>query len=398
MKNKQAKMNILILTGVPTGTRSFFYEAKKESRGMPAFNNVFYRLLEDERVDKILIMLWQPTEEINIPKEYQNKIVVYSIKDGVNGLFDKIASVARAVRIGRKLVKKYDVQKIIGFGGLGGITAIIGKKVKIPDFRRLYGTFLINEINQPKWKIFLRHPLEYLCYRMSGKGLLITNDGTKGDKVFEKLGTPKLPFYFPLNGVDKDIIEKTEKPLIDLPKDFLVYVARLDPWKQQNLLIEALNILNKKGVDFPKTYIVGAVSDSNYLEDLQKKVEKYHLSHKIEFILGLPIRQAHYMLYHSKISFSLYHTSNLGNVFLESMQLGVPTIAINDTGSLNLIDSEAYYELKTNKIEKIADAIYHLLTNENERLKIKQKAMAFADCNLKPWKERAEMEIDMMLL
>ncbi|GJQ03943.1 hypothetical protein CAPN009_03580 [Capnocytophaga canimorsus] len=355
-------------------------------------------MLEDKRITKFHIIVWQPDKGITIPQQYQEKIKIYEVRRKNFSFCDKILLTIKTIQIGKRIVRQNpNIKQIIGFGGLGGITAIIGRKVKIPDFRRIYGTFLINEINEPKWKVFLRHPLEYLCYRMTGKGLLITNDGTKGDRVYDKIGTPKLPFYFPLNGVDKDIVEKIQKPSIDLPKDFLVYVARLDPWKQQNLLIEALNILNKKGVDFPKTYIVGAVSDREYFDGLQEKVVKYNLKHKVEFVLGVPIRQAHYMLYHSKISFSLYHTSNLGNVFLESLQLGVPTIAINDTGSLDLINSEAYYELKTDNVEKISNAIQILLENNELREKIKEKAKIFANTNLKSWEERAEYEINLML-
>lgn len=79
---------------------------------------------------------------------------------------------------------------------MGGITSLIGKWVKIPDFRRIYGTFLINEITDSKLSIFAKHPLEYLTFSTKGKGLLVTNDGTKGDLVFKKLGTSSLPFTF----------------------------------------------------------------------------------------------------------------------------------------------------------------------------------------------------------
>lgn len=391
-------MEILLLTNVWTGASSFFYEGSITSKGMPAFNNVFLRLLRDSRVSKIHIIIWQPDHKINIPEEYKDKIKYYIVPKVAGGIINAIKLIYTTTILGKKIIKENPViSRIIGFGSLGGITSLIGRLVNIPDFRRIYGTFLINEISESKFLIFIKHPLEYLTFFTKGKGLLVTNDGTKGDIVFKKIGTKSLPFYFPINGVDKNIIENIEKPEFDLPETFMIYVARMDPWKRQNLLLEALGELSKNGKEFPVTYIVGSVYDDSYVKSLHEIVDKHHLQHKVFFIYGLPINQVHYLLYHSSITFSLYHTSNLGNVFIESMQLGVPMIAINDTGSLDLIDKSAYYELKTDDIKEIGKAINNLLVDDTRRLKLKIETIKFANNKLKSWEDRAKYEIDLML-
>lgn len=389
---------ILILTNIWTGAAPFFYDGKVISTGMPAFYNVFINLLEDKRISRIHILIWQPNEEIRLPEKYVEKIKYYIIPKCKSSFTNNLKIIYKSIVIGRKIVRKNDkIKNIIGFGSLGGITSIIGRLVKIPDFRRIYGTFLINEINNSKSSIFLRHPLEYITFASKGKGLLVTNDGTKGDIVFKKLGNKSLPFYFPLNGVDKLIIQNIEQPAFNLESEYMIYVARLDPWKRQHLLLLALAELQNKGYDFPKTYIIGAIFDTNYVDKLINIIKDNNLSDKVEVIYGMPIRQVHYMLFHSKLTFSLYHTSNLGNVFIEAMQLGVPTIAINDTGSLDLIEENAYFELKNDEVSEISKAIITLLSDNEKLLSLKNNAIQFANNTLSSWDERIKYEIDLML-
>jgi hypothetical protein len=52
MEKELTKFDVLLVTNVWTGAAPFFYEGQENSKGMPAFNNVFYRLLKDQRVDK----------------------------------------------------------------------------------------------------------------------------------------------------------------------------------------------------------------------------------------------------------------------------------------------------------------------------------------------------------
>lgn len=391
-------MEILLLTNVWTGARPFFYDGIAESKGMPAFNNVFMRLLKDSRVSVFHIVIWQPDQKINIPAEYRKVIKFYVVPKNKAGIFRNLKIIFDTIKLGVNIIKQNpDISRIIGFGSLGGITAIIGKWVRIPDFRRLYGTFLINEISKNSLTLFLKHPLEYFTFSLQGKGLLVTNDGTKGDIVFKKIGTPLLPFYFPLNGVDKNIIDNIKKPDFEVPSEYMVYVARLDPWKRQNLLLEALGTLISMGKTIPFTLIVGSVYDKSYVDRLHLIVEKYNLHSKVRFVYGLPINEVHYLLYYSKLTFSLYHTSNLGNVFIESMQLGVPMIAINDTGSLDLIKKNAFYELKSDNVNEIANAIDLLLMNDEKRMELKEEAKLFANTNLVSWEQRAKYEIDLFL-
>jgi glycosyltransferase involved in cell wall biosynthesis len=393
------KHNILGVSSLWTGAYPFFFEGNEISKGMPAFNNVFLRLLEDERVDRFHLFLIdkKPNKPLNIPDKYKNKLVIYLFDYNSSNRFLSIFLFLKIIVRGVSIVKSKKVTKILGFGSLAGLSAIIGKITSIPDFRRLYGSFLINEIHLSNFSLFIKHPLEYLCFYLSGKGLMITNDGTKGDVVFKKIGNKKLPFYFMLNGVDNKIKDNLIKPKFELPSSFISYAARVNDWKRQHLLVEAVGILKKEKKNFPKVIIIGSLHDEKYVLHLKHLIKELNLEEDVILVGGLEISEVHYILQKSLITYSLYHTSNLGNVFLESMKLGVPVIALNDTDSLALIDEGAFFELRSADPQLIADVTLKLLSNEDQRKKLSENAILFADKNLSSWDQRANYEIDIVL-
>jgi glycosyltransferase involved in cell wall biosynthesis len=393
------KQNILGITGIWTGAYTFFYEGMEISKGMPAFNNVFLRLLNDKRVDKLHLILFVDKSDVSlkIPEKYSDKIILYPFNFNSSKKIFSLFLFLKVILKGISIVYKEKISQIVGFGSLAGLTAIIGKLTSIPDYRRLYGSFLINEIKSSKLKLFLKHPLEYICFDFPGKGLLITNDGTKGDVVFNKLGSKKLPFFFPLNGVDQEIKKNALKPNFELPDIFLSYVARINDWKRQHLLVQALGILKNRGVNLPHTFIIGSFLDQDYIMHLKQLIKELDLTNDVSLIDGLPISEVHYVLKKSLITYSLYHTSNLGNVFLESMKLGTPMIALNDTDSLSLIDKTAFFELRNDDPLTIANATLKLLVDDDLRNQLSKDAQLYAEKSLKSWDERALYEINIIL-
>ena len=390
-------MNVLAIGCVWTGMKSFFYEGEERSNGMPAFYNVFIRLLNDPRIDTIYLLLLTTKQQVKIPAKYKDKLVVYPYPYDHTNKIHALFVFLKILFRGLVIVKSKGIQRLIGFGPEAGLTAILGKLTGIPDFRRLYGSFLINEIDTPWFKLFLKHPLEYLSLAVKGKGLLITNDGTKGDLVFEKFGNKKMPFHFLLNGVDLDLKDKTTPPDFQLPDRYLSYVARVEPWKSQHLLIDALGVLKAENYDFPPLYIVGNLQDKSYISLLKEKTQKHGLADKVFFMNGLPITQAHYVLQYSAITYSLYHTSNLGNVFLESMRLGAVMIALNDTGSLNVVDKRAFCEILSNDPVTIAHSTKKILADSSLRSDIANNAVSTAERILQDWSTRANHEINLIL-
>lgn len=398
-KNLKSKTSILCVSSLWSGVVPFFYEGRAAPEGMPAFYNVLINLLEQKDVEKIHFILADslPHLEVDLPQEFRDKIVVHLFSYSRENKLLALLTFLNIVFFSCWLVYSKRISRIVGFGSISGLSAIVGKLTFIPDVRRLYGTFLINEIHYSKLYLFIRHPLEFICFVLNGKALIITNDGTKGDVVFRKIGNRNLPFYFLVNGVNDLACSDNVNSQFNLPCDYLTYIGRVNDWKRQHLLIQALNILKQRQIDFPSLLIIGSLSDYEYHSYLKQLVHDYELDDKVVFLGSLELSLVHSIMKKSILNYSLYHTSNFGNVFLEALKLGVPTIALNDTNSLSLVDESAYYELKIDDPNVIADATILLLENVELRLQISKSAVEFSTENLKSWQERVKKEIDIIL-
>lgn len=398
-QNLKFKTSILCVSNLWTGVIPFFYQGRTVPEGMPAFYNVFISLLKHKDVEKIYFILVDslPHAEINLPHEFRDKIEIRAFSYSRRNKFLALFTFVKVIFYSIWLVYSKRISQIVGFGSIAGLSAIVGKLTLTPDVRRLYGTFLINEIHKSNLYLFIKHPLEFICFFLYGKALIITNDGTKGDVVYRKIGNRNLPFYFLVNGVSDLACSGNISFQFDMPREYLTYIGRVNDWKRQHLLIEALYILKQRQIDFPSLLIIGSLSDYEYHNYLKQLILDFELIGKVFFLGSLELKLVHSIMKKSIINYSLYHTSNFGNVFLEALKLGVPTIALNDTNSLSLVDKSAYYELRVDSPSAIADATTLLLDNAALRLQISKSAVEFSLENLKSWDERAKKELEIML-
>lgn len=88
-------------------------------------------------------------------------------------------------------------------------------------------------------------------------------------------------------GVDVDSLHEGEK--IDRKRGSVLFLARMDPSKRPEMLIDALGILAKRGVSFSATF-VGGPSDthSDYQEVLHKRAQRADIDDRITFTGAVP--------------------------------------------------------------------------------------------------------------
>ena len=392
-------INLALICPVPTGMKEFFFSGRMHFEGMPAFQEVFLRLLEDQRVGQILLFvpLGEPgSKKLHLPERYTDRVVLHEVYYNRSTPIRSVMSLTKlALRIAR-LHQSGKIDRVAGFRPEGTWPAALAGKISgVPNFRRLYGTFLINEISQPKLTMLCRHPLEVSSLSLGGGRVLITNDGTRGDVVYKKYGSDNNDFYFPLNGVD--LPETDTDGETDVGDRYMCYIARICNWKGQKKLVEALHILHERRVRFPRAIIVGQPSEQHYYEELLEMIGDYGLQECVTVIPGLPKDECMRLSAGAEYVFSLYHTSNLGNVFLESIRGGAAMIALNDTGSLDRFPKEIYYEVRKDSPVHVANAIEDLETNMQRIAEIKEAAFAYGERELKSWAERAELEVNIIL-
>jgi glycosyltransferase involved in cell wall biosynthesis len=395
MPTKEKKARILMISFCPTGMESFFFDAKQTVAGLPSFARVFYKLLNEERVEHInLILLTNEERPINIPQLYRNKLKVFPIRyHRFRGLILKsILAIPLVIFIGLK--NRVNICYICG--DACPIIGIAGLILKLPIIRRLYGTFLYPQLGKTKFSIFLRSPLEYLSFALPASDIIITNDGSSGDLVFKKIGYEKARLHFLYNGIEKDMERKMKPPSFKLPPKYISYVARVSHWKRQHLVIEALSILKGKGIIVP-LYIVGQNDDPPYFLKLKKIVEEKDLQEQVFFTGGLPAEVTWFILKHSYLTFALYEYSNLGNVTLEALALGVPLITVNINNSLKDIPKDAYYPLQSDNPTEIAETIEKLWNSPDICERISATAKEFAFNFFRDWEERASLEVEIIL-
>jgi len=153
-------------------------------------------------------------------------------------------------------------------------------------------------------------------------------------------------------------------------KNQLLSVGSISQRKGHLLLIEALSIISKKIPDV-KLSIVGALSDQNYLNLLNKMIDVKGLRDKIQIQPNLSIDKV-LSLYEKAEIFALHsEEESQGIVFCEAMAAGKPIVATNVGGVPNVITNEVNGLLcNFGDITNFANNIILLLENDAMLVKI----------------------------
>lgn len=153
-------------------------------------------------------------------------------------------------------------------------------------------------------------------------------------------------------------------------------IGRLVAWKRQDLLIEAVDLLVKKGVDI-KCFIFGEPENNwranNYASSLFKMVSEKNLEKHI-YLFGFCSNQIETIQ-----TFDIFVLPSVlepfGNVVLESMAIGVPVIAFNGGGPVDIINDKIDGLLvPIGNVEELATAILKLINDYDLYARISQNA------------------------
>ena len=116
------------------------------------------------------------------------------------------------------------------------------------------------------------------------------------------------------------------------------FVGRINEFKGQYLLIEAMKHLEKKDLDI-KVFFVGHAMSEDYLQELKQKVKTYNLEKKIHF-LGFT-KEPHKFMQMSDCIVVASRNETFGLVAIEAMQMGTVVIGANSGGLLEIIDDNS---------------------------------------------------------
>ena len=289
------------------------------------------------------------------------------VKNFKNQLEQKGISCTLAVVEGRGVNRIKKIQKYFKFF-LDAISA-----VKKNDYDVIYVHYISHSLIPLLFvKSFIKKPL---ILNAHGSDVLIN---TKIGKLIQKLVTPIIKkadlivvpsdyfkgivydrfmikkekiFVFPSGGVNTQLF----KPK-DIKKDIFTigFVSRIDKGKGWDTLLEAVNLLNSKGLVFRVLIIGSGVEEKLLLQ----KIEDLKLKNVVEYIGPKPHNDlVNYFNQMDVFAFTTRMAESLGLVGLEAMACGVPVIGsriaalpsyIKDGINGKLFEAGNYYELSKN--------------------------------------------------
>ena len=232
-----------------------------------------------------------------------------------------------------------------------------------------------NELNIPF--IFTSHSLGvfldgYNKERVDCEKIVMTSSNlVTASSVFEtmlitdtyKIDENKIKKIIP--GVDREIFS----PDLSIKKEnIFLSIGRIQEQKGQLQTLEFLNNFKEIENDFKCIFIGGPSGKygNEYLEELERTVEKLTLDTHVEFVDNLPQTKIIKLLNKAKL---LIHTSQFetfGLVAIEAQTMGVPVLSINNGSLMEIIENNKSGYLSETLIDRGVTNFVSNLLNENK--------------------------------
>jgi glycosyltransferase involved in cell wall biosynthesis len=188
---------------------------------------------------------------------------------------------------------------------------------------------------------------EGLAFTSGCDKLIVTDDGTGGDRVARRLGVPQKKFYFWRNGVEIPPVS-TREP------DGLVRVislARLDGWKRVDRIIRAFSTAAWEN----DSLVLDIVGGGPEFDSLVQLAYSLGVPNAIHFHGQISRSRALQLLSSSDIYISTNDYSNISNSLLEAMSAAKVIIALNTGRTFEVVSWDT--GLLVDSEEELSDAI-----------------------------------------
>ncbi len=278
---------------------------------------------------------------------------------------------------------------------------LIAQRYRATFVKRFYGTFAYSDWrDNGGLRTRMRCFREFLRWLSPCDMLIVSNDGTSGDRLAELVRVPQSRFRMWLNGVDKrwDGNGRNAEDLrrrLGLTDDHLVLMclSRLAGWKRQDRVIRAMPAILAQAPN-ARLVIVGDGPERGELEDL---VRKLGLQAHVQFTGMIGHDRVRDMIGVADVFLQTNDVSCLGNTLLEAMVCG-KTIVTWDVGTTRdvVIDGENGCLMPNAEPETIAQTVISLVRDPDRRRRLAEHAKMFAQQRLQSWDERLDMEIDLI--
>ena len=371
-----------------------------EITSLPAFFYPWYKLVKRGHiVDFVIVSNFN--EEYNIKVDWFNKCNVLA------NIFDPYSekqSFLRIIRKAKRFIKlMYYTQKAIetnhydfvyckAYEGLAG--NIVANLNNIPCGMRSFGTTLFFDFN--KYGAFITailRPLEYLSFKLKKDFFIMTDDGTKGDIVYEKWKTKKnnYDFYFWKTGVKLESISDLKTDMVLPQHNYLFFACRIDYWKRHDRILKVLSELHKKGF-FLHLYFAGSIASNRLYNSLNNMIDLLNLNEFVHFMGPIKQPDLKNYAYHAIANIQLYDFALLGNVFYEIFSIGSIVISKRDPSVEEFIIDKENGFLVDNEAQ-VFSIIEQILSKKINIDKIRKNAIITSKNKFLTLDERFDREV-----
>ncbi len=274
------------------------------------------------------------------------------------------------------------------------IARILSRLWRTPVVSRFQGTILAEALKRSRMP--LRHWDHMLAMKIKTDLIIMTNDGTQGDRVLERLGANMDRVRFWMNGVDWEAFtslpERTQarRRLGIESGKMILMVSRLVSWKRVERAISRFPEVVRT---FPDCLlvVVGTGPDRERLEQLSASLK---MGSHIRFEGGVPHSDISEYLTAADLFLSLYDWSNVGNPLLEAMMAGKCIVTLNngDTGRF-IRNGVNGVLLEPEDLSSLPQILTELLRDEERRARLGAEARRSAEERFWSWDERMDAEV-----
>ncbi len=285
---------------------------------------------------------------------------------------------------------------------LGFFEVPVGRKLArslgVPNVSRLFGNGLGQFLHRPL-RFYTNFP-EVIAFRTPADLMIMTNDGSDGDKVARRLGVPDDRFVFLYNGLDFDLFKPGPpdpqiRELLQIRSDqpLLIAVTRLHFEKRLERAIQALAKLHRTAPDA----VLALVGEGPEEENLRRLAGELGVSGSVRFPGSVPQTDLPDWYRSADLSLSLLDRTNANNPVFEAMACGCPVVALN-TGSTGELIRHGRTGILVERagLPDLGRTLADTLADRNRLAAIAEESARHIRSVLPTPRQRLDMEVDLL--
>jgi len=303
-----------------------------------------------------------------------------------------------AARAAMDIGKTVKPDVVYGHTSYGAPVAwFVAKIYGIQNITRLYGTFLFPILSNPLRLIGKCE--EVLAFKIPSSFLIVTDDGTGGMVVAERLKVPAEKVKCWRNGVnrfyDPNFDTEAFKKSVHLSSDqrLVLTASRLAEWKRVDRLINAV----PKVVSELDDVVFVILGDGTDRERLERLAESLGVARHVRFMGDVSQDEVAKYMNAADVFVSLFDLSNISNAVQEAMACGKCVLVLNSGDTSNLVkhkETGVLVDLKD--LPQLPAILKDLLQDSDLRKRLGSEAMHFADEHMPSWEARVQKEVELV--